>query len=677
MFKGAMSDEPVMDVDAENVGIMSGFKDILMDDSEDMDEDEMEMSQIMGRTPDSPEILMNNLRGDMRSLDARRDELADLVGYQAAEETPESVLAMLQPVLAAQGGIGALPQQGAMPPGPPPGMMPPTPPGGMPPPGMMPPDMGMPPPGAMPPGPPPEMAGGIGGLPAGGPPPMQMARGGLVQYFSQGSTRAAVSPADDAASDEETRVEYPDSVYARFPEALTQQSMARVMALMKRGPAAPVPSLESLGEEKTAAYRRILGSNKEALQGQAALDLARLFFSYAGNVDPETGKPMKGSPFARIAQTARALPTAVGKYGAEIAKEDRALKLAGLEAAEKDLAARVARDQRLQELQLGVDKEILRGQRATGAQSKGPFGSGLKNNAYNLAISLAPRYAEGQTLPDEDRQFESAYRILNEPDFVTGPKGDLVPMKPPPLPFLEKAYQARLTLGKGAAAATTGTTAGITPSARGETGVTQLQGPPGASAAAPTKPTKGEKPLTMLSLAGRATGPLNVTATTFERYGAGMFGDLQPGAMQADAFLNLAKNRIVNGLQQSPRWAEGERQMINRELDIIPTFLGDAVSYANRLVGIDDMLANMERNAINASNDGNIHVDERNNNANFARNIKDVRDLMGVRDLPVLDPTKPDLAKKTFDNLGIGDYYKRAVRTRDGTAYVVRQKLRE
>ena len=648
MFKGAeMSDEPVMDV--ENVGIMSGFKDLFDDDDEEMDEDEMEMSQIMGRTPDSPEILMNNLRGDMRSLDARRDELADLVGYQAATETPEPVLAMLQPVLAQQGGISALPQPGAMPPGPPPGMMPPPPPGGMPPPGMMP-----PPP--MPPGgmPPPEMAGGIGGLPPGGPPPMGMARGGLVQYFSQGSTRAAVTPADDAASDEETRVEYPDSVYARFPEALTQQSMARVMALMARKPAA-VPSLESLGEEKTAAYRKILGSNKEALQGQAAFDLARLFFSYAGNVDPETGKQMKGSSFSRIAQTARSLPTTIGKYGAEIAKEDRALKLAGLEAAEKDLAARAARDQRLQELQLGVDKEILKGQRATGAQAKGPFGSGLKNNAYNLAISLAPRYAEGQTLPDEDRQFESAYRILNEPIPQTGPKGDLIYTKPPALPFLEKAYQARLTLGKGPAAATTGTTAGIAPSARGETGVTQLQGPPGASAAAPKA---GDKMPTLVSLGGRATGPINVSATFLERYGAGFFDNLKEGSMQSDAFVSNAVNRIGRAIATNPRFAEGERVSIKKEMDLLPALLRSETAFVNRLLGIDLLLERLERDAYSGSEDKSITVDERNLAANDLRIIRNTRDLLGVRDLPVVNPNNQDLARKTFSGLQPGERYK-------------------
>ncbi len=128
----------VDDDQVENVGIMSGFMDDLeglleelsAEEMEGMEEgDEADIARTMGRSPDSPEILMNNLRGDIRSIDARREELSDLVGFREAEETPEGVLALLQPVLA---------QQQAAPP-----MPMPMPPQGMPPQGM--PPQGMPP----------------------------------------------------------------------------------------------------------------------------------------------------------------------------------------------------------------------------------------------------------------------------------------------------------------------------------------------------------------------------------------------------------------------------------------------------------------------------------------------------------------------------------------------------
>ena len=101
--------------DARNSGIMAGFEE---DMPEDVEEESMEEMPPMARTPQNPEILMNTLRGDMRSMDARYQELAQMVGEEAAMDTPPEVLAMLQPQLAAPAaGIGALPQaQGMMPP---------------------------------------------------------------------------------------------------------------------------------------------------------------------------------------------------------------------------------------------------------------------------------------------------------------------------------------------------------------------------------------------------------------------------------------------------------------------------------------------------------------------------------------------------------------------------------
>lgn len=111
-----------------NSGITQGFDDEYEDDEAENDEMVEEVSK---RSPRSPEILMNNLRGDMRSVDARYQELAEMVGEDVAMETPPEVLAMLQPQLSAQAapaGIGALPTQGVPPPPPPGGAPMPTPP---------------------------------------------------------------------------------------------------------------------------------------------------------------------------------------------------------------------------------------------------------------------------------------------------------------------------------------------------------------------------------------------------------------------------------------------------------------------------------------------------------------------------------------------------------------------
>jgi len=68
-------------------------------------EDEMEMEEgqdnFKDRRPDNIEIIANNLRGDIRSMDERYLELAQMVG-EAAFDTPEEVLALMQPQLQQQ-----------------------------------------------------------------------------------------------------------------------------------------------------------------------------------------------------------------------------------------------------------------------------------------------------------------------------------------------------------------------------------------------------------------------------------------------------------------------------------------------------------------------------------------------------------------------------------------------
>lgn len=155
-------------------GIMQGFDDM---EDEEMESDEM-MEDLSRRSPKSPEILMNNLRGDVRSVDARYQELADMLGDDIASETPPEVLAMLQSQFAAEqapAGIGALPPGQGMPPPPmPPGAGAPMPTmmggpeGGPPQPPQMPPGMPMPP--TPPAGPAPQgfAQGGIASLPQSG-----------------------------------------------------------------------------------------------------------------------------------------------------------------------------------------------------------------------------------------------------------------------------------------------------------------------------------------------------------------------------------------------------------------------------------------------------------------------------------------------------------------------------
>jgi hypothetical protein len=323
----------VDDDQVENVGIMSGFMDEIDELLEEISREEQEegddadMARMMARTPDSPEILMNNLRGDMRSIDARREELADLVGFREAEETPEGVLTLLQSVLAQQAAAPAPPMPAPMPQGMPPEMA-----------GMAPPPM--------PAGPAPAMAG-IGGLPMDqGPAPMAMAKGGMVQYFQdgneepQGSDPGGVTPNSGA-----------------YPPEVVAAAIARYKAIMNQQPET-VPTLQAGMDASLPMYQELLGSDPKDTQAQMLFDIGQAALGYAGNVGPD-GQPLRGSAAARLAGATRELPGRIGQRAAGMSKEAQALKMAALQAAQGERTAAQERNLALSERQGEIYKDIV------------------------------------------------------------------------------------------------------------------------------------------------------------------------------------------------------------------------------------------------------------------------------------------------------------------------------
>lgn len=311
----------VDDDQIENVGIMSGFMDDLDemmgeidDDMEDEgDDDESDMAKMLDRRPDSPEILMNNLRGDYRSIDARREELADLVGYNAAAETPDTVLAMLQPVLAKQ-GVAALPMGNADV-----GSLPMDPLTGMPPQGGQPPmDPAM---AGMPPAPAPAAPQGIESLPM--EQPLKMARGGIVQYFDEGNGPEAPGGV--------TPLEY-------SPEDVARALAVARQRLLDPPKAADIPDIGARTRELTPMYAEILGTqDKDAMRSQMLLDIAKAALGFAGNVGPQ-GQSLSGSFGTRLAAAASELPAQIGARSAAAQTAETQARLAALQQAQGEQA---------------------------------------------------------------------------------------------------------------------------------------------------------------------------------------------------------------------------------------------------------------------------------------------------------------------------------------------------
>ena len=100
----------------ENVGIMQGFE----DDAETIAAAGAQKTEEIETAADYTE-LMDSIRGDKKSEEERRDELAEIVGEKDANDTPDSVLTLVQPVIqmldtpqVREEGIGATPQGFAM-----------------------------------------------------------------------------------------------------------------------------------------------------------------------------------------------------------------------------------------------------------------------------------------------------------------------------------------------------------------------------------------------------------------------------------------------------------------------------------------------------------------------------------------------------------------------------------
>jgi hypothetical protein len=460
----------VDDDEIENVGIMSGFMDELEEliseiDAEDLEKnkggDEADTAKLMGRTPNSPEILMNNLRGDMRSVDARREELADLVGMREAQETPEGVLTLLQSVLA---------QQEAVPPMP---MAPPMPPQGMPPEmmGGMPPEMmgGMPPQGMPPQGmPPPPM-----GIEAVMPDMPGMYRGGPVQNFNRGSGQMGVTPASDA--------------FAAYPSDVVEEAKRRVRHMVDGGmvqkynrggvvqhyaqgpgPMGVISIEDAIREQEEYEARQGMGEvvvTDEVVANTAASDRASLqalldnatrrdasqssYATYLSNLlgqqgsaipDLETtvtdeaalyerlglgtdksasqaqmlfdigqaafgyagnvgadGRPMQGSAAARLSQSLGPLSGKIGAQAGQMSKEAQALKLAAFKGAQGKLATAQASNEALADRQMEAAIELAKLE-----------GKGSEKENW-------------RTLSEEEATAPAGLHRMSAADFSTGP----------------------------------------------------------------------------------------------------------------------------------------------------------------------------------------------------------------------------------------------------------------
>jgi len=324
-----------------------------------------EASQSIGNLDEAEDYatVMNSIRGDDASIEERYAELADVVGPEDAQQTPESVLTLVQPAMAMAAvdqGIGGLaaeemtePVQGAMAQG----IMS---------------TMAPPPPPAAPPMDPAMM---------GGPPPVNFNQGGLVrrgdnqpvQKFEFGGT-------DYGTLLSGTVGDLPGQKFRQLRQDIllnnidNSQLEAASRASLSPAAAANLPPIKSergdgarlrdLVESQRGLYREYGLGDPEArtadLEEQRKMTQAQMLFDIA-NTALAFAAPMEGerpgmSPAERLAMAARTtqLPQTIGaraqqqlEYKRAAEKEGRTMDLAALQSAETKLAAEIASEDAL------------------------------------------------------------------------------------------------------------------------------------------------------------------------------------------------------------------------------------------------------------------------------------------------------------------------------------------
>jgi hypothetical protein len=299
---------------------------------------------------DNYEQMMNMIRGDEASIPERRTELAGLVGEQDAAQTPESVLALVQPVVqiaSVDEGIGGLAQEtmtesveGPMAEGIMSTMAPPE-------------------PAPMPPTAPPMM---------GGPPPANFKDGGLVRRGDNQPVKMMQAGGDP----------------------------------FKTAPG----RLGELARERMSVRQGLLGDPEGRLQEQKDLTQAQMLFDVA-NTALAFAAPMEGerpgmSAAERLAMAARTtqLPQTIGARAAQLGefksglgKEKQALQLAALGSAETALAAeaKATADAKLAKQKsdaLAAENALDRSAKISQILLEGSQASELAENKANWRASL-------------------------------------------------------------------------------------------------------------------------------------------------------------------------------------------------------------------------------------------------------------------------------------------------
>jgi hypothetical protein len=465
-------------------------------------------------------------------------------------------------------------------------------------------------------------------IPPEGMPPIQMKDGGYVQRFQDGSDEEGVTPYDEDTS----------SLGMRLPPELLEYARTGYSKMLTQ-PTSAMPDLKATTMEREQMYRDLLGEDKESRQAQLLLMLGQKGLQLAGNVDAQ-GRPLRGSTLSRLATVASEVPGAVGQFIAEEDKNKRAIRMAAIQAAEKEREQVREGNIKLVETQRKAFGDILKN---SGKSPSSMFGKGSWDWSVVNAPGLLQAYADGETTPEEDNLIASAASRLLRPstELYTNELGQKVTRTIPGynLPFLTDALAARRALdasGRRPGPQTPGTVPSgpntVRPDAAtgpevappAEAAPTTDQGPVSAGERAFGEPTIWQAAQEGIGFVPKMTSEL-ARRIPFEF--AGEAGRTQ---QQAASTISKLAPRVAIALRETTRLAEAERQDINMYLNLEPRFLENRVGYLNNLISLGQVLYRIKNDALTKAADRTLDVKDANDQRLKAREVQSIIDIVGI-----------------------------------------------
>jgi hypothetical protein len=447
-------------------------------------------------------------------------------------------------------------------------------------------------------------------------PPIAMAAGGYVQSFRDGSDEEGVTPSRESSS-------FPAGTFS--PDEI-EAARQGVLARLAQGPL-PVPDLSAQTETRIPLYEKLLGADKNLSQAQILFELGQRAFNYGANVDDQ-GRPLLGSQAARLAGAVRTLPGSMGNIMAQQGQQERAVRAAALQAAEKDVQGIRDQNVKLSASQDSLRKEMLKQQ---GKRGDTLFGSSLTGRFLNLfnEPGLMQAYGEGLTTTEQSNEIQTAITDYLKPtrETYTNDLGYTVSrIIRPDLPeHVQEALNNRKSLGFGTARApqSTATTRGgeATPELDFSNAVTLGRTSDQRPETPPVKRYKQtESPLQMdpdlhdfynpddqtmyNSVEGTGVWP-TISDISGRIPIFGSFVGSEEAAKQK-RFLQQANLKIQTSLAENPRFSDTEQARIAAAINLLPKLIDRPEAYAMRLKSLDDLLATMQKAALRTANDKEI-----------------------------------------------------------------------